>query len=125
MTESCCRHAVLLMLMACGSSPEIPRGFDNSTLFSDREMIFVRDGVIVQGVAGDGQPLPGDRRLIPQEWEPGESIEVDAFSGQAPQQPECLPLFQLELGDVSRHKHRPKGFFWGGHGRRKSRGFRT
>jgi WD40 repeat protein len=103
MTESCCRHAVLLMLMACGSSPEIPRGFDNSTLFSDREMIFVRDGVIVQGVAGDGQPLPGDRRLIPQEWEPGESIEVDAFSGQAPQQPECLPLFQLELGDVSRH----------------------
>jgi hypothetical protein len=92
-----------VLVLACTDPGGLPTGFENARLFEDRELIFLRDAVLAQGDLAGAQPVPGDRSLLTTEWEPGESIEIQGLQGVAPQRAECLPLFQIDLGDVSRH----------------------
>ncbi|MEL6342600.1 MAG: hypothetical protein AAFV53_05670, partial [Myxococcota bacterium] len=64
-------------------------------------MIFVRDGVIAPG-GSSGQALADGRRFIARDWSPGESVTIDGVTGAAPARAECVPLFHVDLGDVSR-----------------------
>lgn len=92
------RHlAAALLLVGC--SHETPA-----------ELIFVRHGVIVSpGKAVSSEPgserghrVGGERVLIERDWTPGEQVTVAGVSARAPRLPECVPLFSVELGDVSR-----------------------
>ncbi|MEY3212226.1 MAG: hypothetical protein RIT28_2707, partial [Pseudomonadota bacterium] len=83
----------LVALLAC-QGPQKPPA----------EMIFVRGGVIVEGVATpkDARPLPGGRALVARLWRPGDQVEIDGVGGQAPGRAECVPIAHTALGDVSR-----------------------
>jgi hypothetical protein len=91
------------LCLACTDPGALPEGFENASLFADRELIFLRDAVLVEGPLEGAQSLPGDRSLLVQDWEPGEPVEIRGRSGVAPWRAECLPLFHVDLGDVSRH----------------------
>ena len=80
--------------MAC-SAPELaPAGMD-----------FVPGGVVVDGgIEATGTALTDGRTLVTQAWTPGEEIKVTGKAGTAqgvaPDQPACLALFYLGLGDA-------------------------
>lgn len=83
-----------LLLLSCTGTPPVdspPSG----------ELIFVRDGVIAPG-GSSGQALADGRRFIARDWSPGESVTIDGVTGAAPARAECVPLFHVDLGDVSR-----------------------
>lgn len=71
--------AVALLATACGASPPAPVAVPD-------EVVFVRDGVVIDG------------RFEALQWTPGETVR----GAIAPQSPECIPLFSVDLGDVSR-----------------------
>lgn len=79
-----------LTLLACASPPPTAP-------------VFVRGGVVVSGAGAEGRPVGGGRSWIERPWEPGESVTVGGGTATAPLQAECVPLFQVPLGDVSRH----------------------
>ena len=95
LTAPALSSVLLLVGVACdgGSPPPAPEG----------ELIFVRDGVVVPASLDvAGQDLPGARRLVAQAWAPGAAVSVGGLSDVAPARAECVPLFQVDLGDVSR-----------------------
>ena len=62
---------------------------------------FVRDGVVAP--AGEtGNPLPDGTHFVPRTWSPGEQVTVHGQTATAPHRAECVPLFSVPLGDVSR-----------------------
>ena len=88
--------SLILSLVACAcSAPELaPAGMD-----------FVPGGVVVDGgIDASGTALTDGRTLIEQAWKPGETVRVIGKSGSAegvaPEQPACLALFYLGLGDA-------------------------
>jgi len=87
------RPLLPLLLAGCASeSPPGPLG----------ELVFVRDAVIHPSADGEGQALPGGGRLVSQAWASGETFTLDGLEGTAPREAECVALFHVELGDVSR-----------------------
>ncbi len=81
-----------LLLAACRpADPPAPPG----------ELRFVEGGVLAPPGAG-GRPVGGGRELLLRPWTPGESVDAGGLRGRAPAGPECLPLFEVDLGDVSR-----------------------
>jgi hypothetical protein len=79
------------LILACGGAPA-PTG----------EVVFLRGGVVLPGEA-DGQPLPGGQgTLVAAPWSPLHAIEVAGRRLTAPEKADCLTLFRVELGDVSR-----------------------
>ncbi len=66
------------------------------------ELIFVRGGLMSPTDRGEGQRLPTGGRLVERAWTPGETVQLDGLSAVAPDLAECLPLFSVDLGDVSR-----------------------
>lgn len=83
---------IVLALASC--APSAPSS-------AEGELRFVRDGVVLPG-GSDGTPLPDGRRLLSRDWSPGESVTAGAWSGVAPAQAECVGMFSVSLGDVSR-----------------------
>ncbi|MBN2797763.1 MAG: hypothetical protein JXX28_01330 [Deltaproteobacteria bacterium] len=61
----------------------------------------VRGGAIGAGL--EGRALGGDQVLVPLSWRPGERVEVGGQALIGPPRPECVPIFQRDLGDVARH----------------------
>ena len=84
---------LLSLLLACAGTSDPP--------VIDGEIVFVRGGLVLPG-EGQGQPLPGDRRLVARDWKPGESVTMAGITAAAPARAECLPLFSVDLGDVAR-----------------------
>ena len=82
---------ILASLMACAT--EEPR-------VAPSELVFVRDGLLVDAPVEGSRPA-GERHLLEQDWLPGESLLVEGLEATAPIRAECLPLFSVELGDVS------------------------
>lgn len=80
-----------LLALACSTAPA-PVG----------ELVFVRDGLLVPSRDVAGQPVGGDRTLMTRAWTPGETVSVGSLEATAPVRPECLPLFHVPLGDVSK-----------------------
>ena len=82
------------LVMAC-SAPELaPAGMD-----------FVPGGVVVDGgIEATGTALTDGRTLVAQAWTPGETVKVTGKAGsaqaEAPNEPACLALFYLGLGDA-------------------------
>jgi len=70
---------MLALLLACSDPP--PPG----------ELIFVRDGVLIDGET---------RRFVPRPWVPGEAVTVEGITDTAPARAECVKLFSEALGDV-------------------------
>ena len=70
---------MLALLFACSDPPP------------DGELIFVRDGVVIDD---------GLRRYVSRPWTPGEEVTVEGITDTAPAVPECVPLFSEELGKV-------------------------
>jgi hypothetical protein len=79
-----------LLLLAC-TDPTPPTG----------ELRFVR-GAVVAPSGEEGRPLAGGGRLVERDWQPGETVALSGLTATAPRRAECLPLFSVELGDVSR-----------------------
>ena len=94
---------VSALLLSCSEVSTIPEGFENEAVFAEQPMVFVRDGILLEGHSGDGQPVAGHRRLVARTWKPGETVQLQGQEAIAPHRPECFPLFHLELGDVSSH----------------------
>lgn len=68
---------------------------------AEGELLFVRDGVVLPGGEA-GTALPDGRRLLSRSWSPGETVSVGSWSGTAPAQAECIAMYAVPLGDVSR-----------------------
>jgi len=64
------------------------------------EIAFVRGGLLTTS-SSEGTSL-GAFALHELEWKPGESITLDGRAGVAPQEAACLPVYTVDLGDVSR-----------------------
>lgn len=80
------------LLLACTRSPVLPQG----------EVVFLRGGIVIPGKT-DGQALPGGLgTLVSMDWTPLESVDVGGQSIRAPEKADCLTLYRVELGDVSR-----------------------
>ena len=87
------RPLLALLLAGCVSEPPpVPLG----------ELVFVRDGIIHPSAGDEGTALPGGGRLVSRTWAPGETVTLDGLEGTAPREAECVSLFHVELGDVSR-----------------------
>ncbi len=94
--------SIFLLTAACSQPPPPPAG----------ELVFLRDAVLspvsqpaTASGAADAQPgrqLANGSRLVPRAWTPGQVVELDGLTATAPARAECLPLFSVELGDVSR-----------------------
>lgn len=78
----------ILALIACSSSPPLAGP------------VFVRGGVVLP--EGEGRPLGDGRVLIERPWQAGEVVSIGGQDHVAPVVAECLPLFHVPLGDVSR-----------------------
>ncbi|MCB9781208.1 MAG: PD40 domain-containing protein [Alphaproteobacteria bacterium] len=88
-----------LLLLACADDAA-----PTSAAAPTGELVFVRDGVLLpRADAGpQGQPTSGDRVLVETPWTPGADVAVGRLHDIAPVKPECVPLFTVDLGDVSR-----------------------
>lgn len=75
----------IALVLGCSRAPTPP------------EPTFVRDGILL--AEGDGRALPDGRVLVERAWSPGDEVD----GAVAPRVAECVPLFQVPLGDVSRH----------------------
>ena len=65
---------------------------------------FVRDGIVVEGATAEfGRALGRNRTFVERKWIPGERVSLGAIGGVAPRRADCVPLFSVELGDLSRH----------------------
>jgi dipeptidyl aminopeptidase/acylaminoacyl peptidase len=90
------RAAALLVLAAgCGGQETAPG-----------ELVFLRGALLAPAGAG-GRPVGGGRELVSRQWRPGERVELrgrggGAAVGTAPQVPDCVPLFSVDLGDIAR-----------------------
>lgn len=80
---------LLILALSCGGTP-VPA-----------EPTFVRGGVIAPAGSG-GRAVGGARELITRDWKPGEHVALPTAAGDAPARPECVALFHVPLGDVSR-----------------------
>lgn len=78
-----------LLLVGCSSPPA-----------SLERLVFLRDAVIAPAGAG-GRPLADGRELVRGPWQPGAHTTLAGRTDRAPARPECLPLFSVDLGDVS------------------------
>ena len=83
--------SVLLYLLACAAPPSQAPG----------ELRFVRGGVVTTG-GEQGRALSDGRRLVEADWAPGDTLTVGGATSVAPRRAECVPLFSVPLGDVSR-----------------------
>lgn len=65
----------------------------------------MRDGLVVDAKANlavvGGRALPGARLLIEHPWAAGQALSVAGQTLSAPQQAECVAIWNLELGDVA------------------------
>ncbi len=82
----------LLLLAGCSSAPEAPS-------VEAPRLVFLRDALLASPGSG-GRPVGGDRELLLRSWIPGEQITAGPRTDAAPVQPECVPLFSQDLGDV-------------------------
>ncbi len=80
----------MLSLLACTSAVESERG----------ELVFVRGGVLAPG--GTGRQVGDGLRLTELAWRAGETTSLAGLTAIAPAQASCVPLYSVELGDVSR-----------------------
>ncbi len=91
---SCFRTSFVLVLLGCAGSD--PR--------KEADPRFVRGGVLVsQTVPPGARPAGPDRGFVPSAWTPGERGTWDGVEVVAPGQAECVALYSVDLGDVSRH----------------------
>jgi hypothetical protein len=86
--------AHLSLLTAC--APEL-RELD----VTGEEPVFLRQALLVPEALGAGGPSPGGR-LLHREWTPGERVRLGDRQRLAPDRPECVPLFDVPLGDASK-----------------------
>ncbi len=77
------------LIAACGSAPP------------PVDPVFVRGGVIAAAGAVEGRPLTKGRVWLEKSWAPGR-VEVGGATFDAPLIPQCVPLFSVPLGDVSK-----------------------
>lgn len=80
---------LLLLALSCGGTPV------------SVEPVFVRGGLIAAAGSG-GRPVGGARELIERAWKPGDHVILPTGAGDAPARAECVALFHVPLGDVSR-----------------------
>ena len=80
----------LLFALACSTPPPAA------------PLTFVRGGALAPDGAAEGRAVGGGRVLVERAWTPGEQVTVGDASGVAPRQPECVALFHVDLGDISR-----------------------
>lgn len=83
--------SLLLLLLACDDPPSQPPG----------ELRFIRGGAVTTG-GEEGRSLSDGRRLVEADWSPGDSLTINGITAVAPRRAECVPLFSVPLGDVSR-----------------------
>ena len=81
-----------ILALACSG------GIEN---WGDQGVRFVRDGVISDSPVEGGRKVGGERWLIERPWVRGEVVAVGGVERIAPLVPECLPLFHVELSDIS------------------------
>ncbi len=81
--------ALGLSLLGCRSAEEPPE-----------RLVFVRGGVLAEA-GGGGKAVGGGRELHERPWTAGEEVVVGRQRDPAPAQPECVPLFHVDLGGVS------------------------
>lgn len=65
------------------------------------ELTFVRGGVLASS-GEHGRQVAGGRRFFAQAWTAGAPVTVAGVTHSAPRRPECVTLFDVALGDVSR-----------------------
>lgn len=94
-TRSSLSSLALLLAVGCGSQ-------QGATPVAEGELIFVRDGLLAPAGAGGRAVGDGSLALIEQPWSAGETVRLADLTGVAPQRADCLPLFSIDLGDVSR-----------------------
>lgn len=75
-------------------------GCDRTPTAADEPgLTFLRGGVLAPSGSG-GREVGGGLEFLEQAWEPGAEVVIGAARGIAPVQPECVPLFSVDLGDV-------------------------
>lgn len=82
-----------LLLPGCAYFNEPPK--------AELDPRFLRQAIFLQQ-ALPGTQRAGDGYLLPMDWTPGESVNIEGWSGNAPLRAECLTLFSEDLGDASR-----------------------
>ncbi len=82
-----------LALVGCGPAPEVTP--------SGGALVFLRGAVLAPAGADGGHATPAGV-VVSRAWSAGEAVTVGGALGVAPAQPECVPLFSVPLGDVSR-----------------------
>lgn len=63
---------------------------------------FLRGAVLLDHAVPGSRALTQGRHLLPTPWRPGQPVEVLGQAVQAPLRAECVALFHVGLGDVSR-----------------------
>lgn len=86
------RALILLALLVGCSTAEVGQP-------AQQRLVFLRNAVLAP--AGAGHAVGGERVLVERSWTPGQEVEVGGQRDRAPARPECVPLFHVELGDVS------------------------
>jgi len=84
---------VLQCLVGCSAGSHPP------SILAPDELAFVRGGALTSPTS-EGQVL-GRYSLHSLDWSSGNSTTHAGRTGLAPQQPECLPVYSVDLGDVS------------------------
>lgn len=86
-----------LALWACGGGPQV------GTQAEADELLFLRGAVVSsRPELPESRPWPAGGSLVALDWQPGEAVTIAGTEAEAPARPECLPMFSVELGDVSR-----------------------
>ncbi|MBN95701.1 MAG: hypothetical protein CL928_16800 [Deltaproteobacteria bacterium] len=90
------RHPIPLLVLSWAFCSSLGVGCSPSPIDqSPPSLRFLRDAVLVPGAEEGPQ-------VVEREWNAGETITMDGYTATAPRHPECVPLFQVPLGDVSR-----------------------
>jgi WD40 repeat protein len=93
-TKAFALFLVLHALIGCAEET------DSLPLIGQDELAFVRGGALTTS-SSTGEPL-GRYALDSFSWSPGETTTIGQRSAVAPHHPECLPVYSVDLGDVSR-----------------------
>ncbi len=70
-------------------------------LLGDHEIAFLRGGVLLSSPVEGGRPLGSNFFYVSRAWQAGEEVAIGAASARAPEQAECLPVYSVDLGDLS------------------------
>jgi hypothetical protein len=78
------------ILQGCESRQEAPR---------PERLVFLRGAVLAPQGEG-GRAVGQGRALFQRQWAPGALVEAGGLKSEAPANPECVPLFSQEIGNI-------------------------